>query len=364
MRFDRPVDRRRNGLSRRGFVGGAALSAAASGVALSAHPGFAQTPGGQLYEAAKKEGEFFVYTTVPASYIEKLAVVFNAKFPGVRMRTFSATAAPLQERYLADIGRGAVQADVLQSSDAFITKIVAQGVVAEYTPAGAAAMPEALRGFAPFAWPIHLDEHVIAYNPDLVSPADAKLLESWDGAVDPRWKGKLAIADPNLVGGWYNGFYMLWKIKGPEWFAKLAALQPTIYNSNIPAVEAVVAGQHSFAMTIDPYPSDYFSKGAPIVTLWPSPTPVWAAYSLISKNAPHPNAARLFTEWLISPEGMGSWAEIYQVTVPLPGIADKRAFAKAPWFTGAKEKYVLNPRDLEREGKQALAAWNKAFGRT
>lgn len=317
----------------------------------------------ELYEAAKSEGELLIYSSTPASYAEALAAAFNKRFPEVEMKTFSATAAPLLERYMADAARGSIQADLVQTSDKGIQRIIEEGLALAYEPSTTATIPEDRRTLTPYAWPDRFIEHVAVYNIDLVSEDEAKHLESWDGVVDPRWKGRIAIADPNLVGGWYNGFYMLYKIKGAEWFEKLAALEPTIYNSNIPAVESVVSGQHAIALTIDSFASSYFKKGAPIRTKWPEPTPIWSGYITVSKDAPHPQAAKLFMEWFFTEEGMNTWAEIYQVTVARPGIPEKRAFADADWFTGAKSHYVLNPKNLAAEGAEALAAWNKAFGR-
>jgi hypothetical protein len=60
---------------------------------------------------------------------------------------------------------------------------------------------------------------------------------------------------------------------------------------------------------------------------------------------------------------MNTWAEIYQCSVPRPGVPEKRAFAKAKWFTGAKSTYFMNPDEIREDGKEALAAWNKAFKR-
>ena len=302
-----------------------------------------------------------IYTASPASYIEALAKVFNARFPGVRMRTYSATAAPLLERFMADSKRGAVQADLVQTSDDMMQRLLAEKLIEPYDPASAAVIPPEYRALSPYALPDRLIENVVIYNVDMVTEEEIKLLQSWDGVVDPRFKGRIAVADPNVVGGWYNGFYMLWKSKGPEWFTKLAAVKPTIYSSNIPGVESVISGQHAVGLTIDPYASSYFANKAPIQTAWPEPTPIWFGYVALAKGAPHSNAAKLFLEWFFSEEGMLTWAKIYQCAVPRPGISDVRAFAHEPWFTGARQRFVLKPADLAKEGKLALADWNKAM---
>lgn len=302
------------------------------------------------------------YSSASEDYIRQMADVFEKSHPDIKVTTFSQTAASLLEHFKADAARGKPQADILQVSPAEMNPAIQADLIQKFTPSSAAALPKKYESMAPYAYPDRLLEHVVVYNTDNVSASDAKILNTWQGVVDARWKGRIVFPDPNLNGGWHNAFYMLWKKYGDAWVKKLNALDPVRQASNSPTAEAVVSGQKDIGLVIANYASTYIAKGAPIRVVFPSPTPTWAGEIALVKNAPHESAAKTFLNWWFTKEAQTEWGKIYQVAVPLPGVPYESALAKASWYEPPKSRLVLDTSDMFAHEKEFLSDWNEIFG--
>jgi iron(III) transport system substrate-binding protein len=157
---------------------------------------------------------------------------------------------------------------------------------------------------------------------------------------------------------------------GDEFMRKLAANKPDIYASKAPLFERLAAGEYAImdqgsAGTL----SEQYLKGAPIRWAYPAPTPVAMTAQCISKNAPHPNSARLFQEWSTSAEGQMEWLKYSISTATRPDVVDPRKAANAdwykePWFAPPTELYTAYLKDpgFADPKKPVIAAWNEIFG--
>src|SRR5262249_51968614 len=125
--------------------------------------------------------------------------------------------------------------------------------------------------------------------------------KSWLDLLDPKWKGRIATGHPGFSG--YMGIWALAlkKLYGWEYFEKLEKNRPRIGRSGLDPLTNLNAGECAVACT--PLSGALLSadKGNPIAAHYPADGSVLCiGPAAVMAKAPHPNAARLFMEWLLS----------------------------------------------------------------
>lgn len=151
-----------------------------------------------------------------------------------------------------------------------------------------------------------------AINTTMVKKEEVK---SYKDLLDPRWKGKIVMGDPTLAGGpvqkWFVALaYDVIKIEsmsGMDFMRALAKQEPAILKDRRLQVEWVAHGKYPITIAPDtPSMTDFINAGAPIAYVNPVEgnflTSGYGGVSLINR-APHPNAARVFINWLLTKEG-------------------------------------------------------------
>lgn len=265
------------------------------------------TPGEQkLYAAAKKEGSLTWYTSQSSTQVsEQVCAMFTLRYPGVKCSVVRATAQVVFQRLIQETRAKATHADVLS------TNSVADLLVLQKENSLQAYAPENLRFVDPkiratgnkdgYWIPTQLAPLGIVYNKNLVKAADAP--KSWKDLLDPKWQGQGAVAHPGYsgsVGVWAIAMHTLY---GREYFEKLAKNKPQVGRSVLDGMNLVISGERKVALAPLNTAEREASKGAPVVAVYPADgvlLPLSA--SAILKDAPHPNAARLFLEFNLGPE--------------------------------------------------------------
>jgi iron(III) transport system substrate-binding protein len=143
------------------------------------------------------------------------------------------------------------------------------------------------------------------YNSTLAKPEE---LRSFDGLLNPKWKGKIGLSDPRVPGSGQSLWSFLWEIKGEAYLKKL--VQQDLFVSRDLRQVADALAKSKLAISIGAGHSQYepfLKSGLPVRQL---PTPVEGlpasnGYGVVGivKNPPHPNGAKLFINWLLSKEG-------------------------------------------------------------
>jgi iron(III) transport system substrate-binding protein len=148
----------------------------------------------------------------------------------------------------------------------------------------------------------------IAYNPNLV-PAD-QAPKNWLDAVDPRWKDSIT-SKASTSGMEHMTWYLLREMYGDDYWKKFAALNPKGFDSYVQQYSRTIDGQEKIIHTAQ-Y-SGYLlakAKGAPIAFVYPPEGLIavpegWGAI----KEAPHPEAARLFIDWFLGLPGQNAYGQ-------------------------------------------------------
>jgi iron(III) transport system substrate-binding protein len=267
--------------------------------------------------AAKKEGQVTIYGYGAPALLPVEAGVFQKKFPDIKVMTVSGDPVPrvLSERrggkYLADVVIGGAttpwQLYLAQALDSIKDALILPEVLDEskwWRGRHRYIDPEGKYGFVFIGSP---QTGGIYYNTNLVSPNEFQSF--WD-FLHPRWKGKIEARDVRSPGPGGDGIKLLYYMpEGPDFVRRLFRdMEITLYRDRRQAVDWLATGK--FAICFFCPNSDINiarSQGLPVGAFGPMKEGVGLASSVgntaLVNKAPHPNAAKLFINWLLSREG-------------------------------------------------------------
>jgi iron(III) transport system substrate-binding protein len=307
-----------------GFLGSLAVTAAMPGPAL-ADAGAVDL--GALEEAARREGGLTWYTAqVDGETAELIGRTFTARYPGVRVNVVRTTAQVAYERLTQEIKNASPQCDVFGSTDPGHDETLKQrGLLAHYVPQNAAKLSPEFRNVDKdgFYHATTAGLVLIAYNTLKVKPADAP--RNWPDLLEPKWNRQVSVGHPA-----FSGFVGTWvlamrKLYGWQYFEKLEKNRPQIGRSIIDTATTLTAGERSVAAGSATATLMSADKGNPLAVNYPTDGALLiVAASAVMAKAPHPNAGRLFMEFLMSEEAARIAAQtraepLRPEVKPLPG---------------------------------------------
>lgn len=290
-------------LSLRG-AGGVALIGAT--LALAAPCALAQSNDAAwaaIVKAAQAEKAITLYTTTPQDQVQALHEGFQKKY-GVPVEHFFAGGTALTTRFLSEGATKQVRADILMGSDTtsqtdhpeYFQKLSDENFPG-YSQMPAAAKLESGLGVSYAA-----SSFAVAFNTQKVSAANQP--KTWEDLGDPKWKGQVVLVDPRTSPAYTSALKIVDKLY-PGLLAKIVATEPRLTDFGVSAAQQLAAGTGSIGhMVYEVQAAVLIQKGAPLGTavlqkpeitrrLWASPV-----------TGPHPNAARLYINYLASAEGM------------------------------------------------------------
>lgn len=315
--------------SRRQVIAGSAAAIAGAAVPFSttvrsqAPAAEAITP--QLVEAARKEGKIVWYTSVDLPVAEKVAKAFEGKFPGVAVRVERTGAERLYQRIGQEVASRIFACDVAQSSDAahyIVWK--REGLLAPYVPEDVARHypaehkdPDGM--FA--SWRVWLCP--IAYNTKLVKPEEAP--KGFMDLLDPKWMGKIVKAHPGYSGTIMTSTFQIARDLGWEYFEKLAKQKVMQVQSAADPPKKLALGERAIMADGADY-AVYRLKdnGDPVEVVYAvEGTPLIVGPAGVMKNAPNPNAARLFHNWSMTAEAQQYNIDVGALYSAHPGTKER-----------------------------------------
>src|SRR6201988_1002609 len=293
-------------LSRRDVLKGSSVllagAAFSTRVLADAPPPEPVTPA--LIEAGKKEGQGIHYTSTDLPVAEKLAKAFEAKYSGIAVRVERTGAERVFQRIGQESSSHIHAVDVVNSSDAahFIVW-KRDGILAPYVPEDVAKFypPEHRDVDGQYAsWRVWLS--IIAYNTGLVKAEEAP--KSFADLLDPKWKGKIVKAHPGYSGTIMTATYQMQRDLGWTWFEQLAKQNIMQVQSSADPPKKLDLGER--AVMADGNEYNIFQlkeKGRPVEIVYPTEgAPLIIGPNGLMKNAPNPNAAKLFQSFCLGRE--------------------------------------------------------------
>lgn len=315
----------------------------------------------QLYEAAKREGEITWYSgQYNAETSEAIGRAFTERYPGVRCNVVRTTSQVAYQRLSQDARANVAQCDVFSSTNSgHMVVLKAAGRLMQYRPENADGMLPSIRNADAenYFHTSYLGLFLMAHNTRLVSEADAP--KSWQDALDPKWKDKLAVGHPGFSGAIGVWAVQMRKMYGWDYFTKLERNNPQIGRSSQDPVTTLNAGERSVGLCVPVGTTQLaISRGNPLRLIYPTEG-VLAAVSpaAIVANAPHPNAAKLFMEFqtgkAMSETVRKTFYEPLRPDVPPP--EGGRPLAEVTLLTPSLE-------EQEKGVPEVREAWRDTFG--
>jgi iron(III) transport system substrate-binding protein len=257
-----------------------------------------------LIEAARREGKVSFYSALELSVAERFGKAFEAKYPGITVRVERSGAERIYQRIAQEQASRINAVDIANSTDPahyldwkkndwlapFMTEDLARHYPAEHVE------PDGLHATV-CAW-----LSVIGYNTTLVKREDAP--KSYADLLDPKWKGKLVKAHPGYSGAILTATFLLAREIGWGFFEKLAEQKILQVQSAAEPPKKIHAGERAVMVDGNDYNLALLKdKDQPVETVYPTEgTPLIIVKCGIFRNAPNPNAARLFEAFMFSAE--------------------------------------------------------------
>jgi iron(III) transport system substrate-binding protein len=261
-------------------------------------------------DQAEKEGTMVLYSTSPETNSAALLAAFHKAFPRISPDYVRLQAGALYAKILAERRASVHPVDALQMSDMGLALDFQRrdGWMLYNSPEHAAyKSDQKSRPEGYWAWGT-IGMVGIAYNATLV-PAD-EAPKNWPDALDPRWTNSITVKTAN-AGVQHDTWYALRRLYGDEYWKKFASLKPKAFDSWVQQFGRCVDGQDMIIHSAG-Y-SSYLqmkAKGAPLsFNFPPDGMPVDVSAIGIVADAPHPQAARLFMDWLLGVPGQTALVE-------------------------------------------------------
>lgn len=322
------------------------LSLAATVLSLGAGPALAQMPAWEkdLYEAAKKEREFTVYTAhYDTETIANLCAAFDKKYPGVKCNFVRTTAQVAFQRLQQDQQAKIGVASVFSSTDvSHYPELEKRGVLMPYKPNNLGKMVDSLVQYNDkdsHYWVTAAALVTLTYNSSLVSEKDAP--KSWPDLLDPKWKNKVSIGHPAFSGYVGTWVVLMNKLYGWQYFDKLEKNKPQIGRSINDTVTMLNAKERWVAAGPEATTLLSRDKGNPVGVIYPADGALlMVSPSGIPKSAPSPNAAKLFIEFLLDKEAA-------EVQVRNHALSVIKGIKAAPGAMPLENIKVIRPTEAE-----------------
>ena len=310
-------------------------------------------------EAAKKEGKVVWYTSLALTSAEKVAKLFEAAYPGIKVEVHRTGSERILQRVMQELQANIKIADVVHTSDAgHYVLLKDKKLLLKYTPAGVDGFPAAFKDKDGYHYGLRATVNVIAYNSKIVPAAEAP--RTWKDLLDPKWKGKLVTAHPGYSGVIATHVLALVQLHGWDYFKQLAQNKPMLVQSAVDPSGIVASGERPVAVDGGDYTFyQVKKKGNPVEIVFPKEgVPLVVSPSAITSFAPHPNAAKLFTDFIFS-------RELQQVLADSEGLytghPDVKYPADRPKLSELKLLRV-EPEELEKRNEEIKTRFVEFFG--
>jgi len=254
----------------------------------------------RLLERARQEGSVVVYTSLAPTESKPLAEAFEKKY-GIKVELWRALSDKVVQRVVTEAQARKNTVDVVETNGPEMEMIAREKLLAEIHSPHLQDLPAAAIPPHRTWYPDRMNFFVVAYNTAKVQRSE--IPAGYEGFLDPKWKGRIGIEATDaewmatLIKAWGNE-------KGMDYFRKLAAMKPDVRKGHVLLAELIAAGEVPVGLTV--YNSNVESlkkRGAPIDFVPVQPVAARPQGIGVAKNAPHPHAALLFVDFVISPEG-------------------------------------------------------------
>src|SRR5215475_10936456 len=324
----------------------------------AAPPAEAITP--ELIEAAKKEGTVVLYSSMDLPVGEKLGKAFEAAYGGIAIQIERSGSERLFQRIGQEFSSGIHACDVINSSDAshFIPWKKNGWLMPFVSEDVARYFPENFRDPDGLFATSRVWLSSIAYNTNLVKAEDAP--KSFADLLDPKWAGKIVKGHPGYSGTIMTATYQMARELGWDYFEKLAKQRVMQVQSSADPPKKLALGER--AVMADGNEYNIFQmkeQGQPVELVYPTEgAPLIVGPNGLFKNAPNPNAARLFQNYCFTPECQQLIVDFGALRSMHPLVKEKAGRTPFRDIKTIKEDAA----GVERTSEEIKAHYSRLFG--
>jgi iron(III) transport system substrate-binding protein len=302
----------------------------------------------KVLEAAKREGK--VTVSIPASieFRKQLEENFKKRF-GIDVEVFTARGSSAVRRMADEFKSGVRYFDLhIGGSASAVSGLLDEALLDPIEPW--LVLPEVRdpkNWWGGHMWVDNAKKYIYSFQAYLTESiwhntdlAKAGELRSYDDFLNPKWKGKIGFLDPRSPGAGDASWSFIWEVKGEAYLKKLIEQDLFLGRDQRLLAENLAKGRVALMIGLTHYSYLPFIKaGLPIKALPPLKEGTYATGGsgnlAIIKTPPHPNATRVFVNWLLSREGQ-------EIASKALGQATRRFDVDTKWL---KESGVLPAKD-------------------
>ena len=298
------MDRRKFNLATLALLATPAIARAQAKGADSPHRAFYMYQGSdrdaKMLAEAKKQREVVMYTSLNLKDSVPITEAFEKK-TGVKVQLWRASSEKVLQRAVTEARAGRFACDIIETNGPEMEACYREKLLEEFYSPHFKDLPAA-------AFPRHrhyvadrFNFFTIGYNTNLVKPEEVP--NAYTDLVNPRWAGRVGLEGSDV--DWFGAVVKsMGEQKGLEFFRKLADMKPQIRTGHTLMAELVASGEIPLAATLYNHNVERLTvKGAPIK--WKAITPTFGRPNAIgvARHAPHPHAAMVFVDFMLSRDG-------------------------------------------------------------
>ena len=252
-------------------------------------------------ESGQVENEVVLYSSLNNEQIVTLMDAFKKKYPAIKPSFYRGTSERVLQRAITEAKAGRFAVDVVTSAGFQVQLMKENGLTQRFVPPEASAYDEGFKDPDGHWVNVHSLLNSMAYNTQLVQPADAP--KRYEDLLAPKWNGKIGVnlQDPE----WYvNLQRRMGKEKARGFLKALAAQQPALRDGHNIAAQLLAAGEfHVVTNTYAHIVARIKGQGGPVQYVFDEPVITYVHPIALVKAAPHPNAGKLLMRFILSADG-------------------------------------------------------------
>jgi len=254
-----------------------------------------------VIDAAKNEGKISYYTTMTLSQSKKVVDAFQKKYPFITPELFRGGGDEVLNRILNEARGGLNAWDVVSTRGDSVLPLMDAKLITSYRSPESKFIDKDMIDDDGYWAAYYVNPYVLGYNTKLVKKEEVP--KTYEQLLDPKWKGRKISIDDSAYG-FLAGLIRAWgKEKAVGYFKKLAAQEPVPQRGNTNRVQLTMAGEYPLIIAYAPTIQRETSLGHPIDWVPLEPAPVQVNPMMLAAKGPHPNAGKLFIDFLLSKEG-------------------------------------------------------------
>jgi ABC-type Fe3+ transport system substrate-binding protein len=283
----------------------------------------------QIVAAGKREGKVVIKGPPATETTDALTVGFQKRYPQIQAEVSAMTGNQMATKLITELNAGMYLADlIITGTTTALEVLLPANAVVPASPflAGPNARDASgwRRGKFSFGddagrYNLVFSVYVKApfiYNPNLVSAQDFK---SWKDLLGPKWKGKMVMRDPTGAGGGLGvaTFWYTHEALGKEYIRQFFTQDVAIARDDRQILDFAAKGKYPIAIgPSDTLTNEFVGKGLPLKHMNPENlregTYITAGNGsfVIVRNAPHPNALKVYLDYLLSKDGQLEWSKV------------------------------------------------------